>query len=480
MAKLPEWVLEHQTEGTQAVKIGNGYYLYKITSVWDPKKRRPKKVTEKYLGKITPEGVIKSKHEQVKENMKNITVKEFGATEFILKNNKDVIDALKMIYPHLWKEIAVFSILRLLYKSPIKNLQEDYSTSYLTETVEGAQLSPKRVSNMLREMGMLREKTKTFLQQFISGTEFAVIDLTHIFSFSENVVSATFGRNSEGEFSPQINLAFIFSLDKHAPAYFRMIPGSVRDVSSLILTVKESEIKNAVIIGDKGFYSNENIKNLESIEEAHIHYLFPIKRNSSLIDYNKIKKGDKREFDGYFMFEKRYIWHHSYRVNEKRKIVVFLDEKLKAEEERDNLARILEEDKEQLEKFFQKEHTFGTISVITDIDKNAKEIYEMLKLRMEIEVMFDAFKNVLNADRPYLGDDRKIEGWMFINFISLVFYYRIYKLLVEKSLLNTYSVKDVLLHLSRIYKLKIGNEWMNSEMPRKARSIINKLEIPIT
>jgi len=40
----------------------------------------------------------------------------------------------------------------------------------------------------------------------------------------------------------------------------------------------------------------------------------------------------------------------------------------------------------------------------------AKEIYEMLKLRMEIEIMFDAFKNVLNADRPYLGDDHKIEG----------------------------------------------------------------------
>lgn len=94
--------------------------------------------------------------------------------------------------------------------------------------------------------------------------------------------------------------------------------------------------------------------------------------------------------------------------------------------------------------------------------------------------MFGAFKNVLDADRPYLSDDYKIEGWMLINFISLIFYYRIYKPLVEKSLLNTYSVKDVLLHLSRIYKLKIGNEWLNSEIPKKTRNLINKLEIPTT
>jgi len=111
---------------------------------------------------------------------------------------------------------------------------------------------------------------------------------------------------------------------------------------------------------------------------------------------------------------------------------------------------------------------------------NAKEIYKTLKLVMEIEVMFGAFKDDLDADRPNLSDNYKIEDWMLITFISLIYYYRIYKPLVEKSLLNPYSVKDVLLHLSRIYKLKIGNEWLNSEIPKKTRNLINKLEIPTT
>lgn len=75
MAKLPKWVLKHQRKGTQAVQIGNGYYLYKISSRWNPKKKRADKITDKYLGAITREGVVKPKHERVLEDLKNIPVK---------------------------------------------------------------------------------------------------------------------------------------------------------------------------------------------------------------------------------------------------------------------------------------------------------------------------------------------------------------------------------------------------------------------
>ena len=87
---------------------------------------------------------------------------------------------------------------------------------------------------------------------------------------------------------------------------------------------------------------------------------------------------------------------------------------------------------------------------------------------------------MLDADRTYMQDDYSLEGWMFINFIALLFYYRIYRLLTEKELLNNYSPKDVLIHLSRIYKLKISDNWVLSEIPKKTRHIIEKLNIPIT
>lgn len=481
MEEVPDWVLKHKQKGTQVTKIGNNYYLYKVKSVWDPRKKRAKKITEKYLGKIAPEGIIKPKQERILESLQNISVKEFGASNLLLKMNKDIENSLKQIYPERWKEIYVFSIFRLLYNSPIKNLMTYYTTSFISEILPKTHLSPKVVGNMLRDIGKEREKAKLFLKQFLIGNDYALIDLTHVFSLSEDVISAVPGYNSKREFLPQIHMIFLFAIDKHMPSYFRMVAGSITDVTALVLTVREAGIKNIVMIGDKGFYSEDNVLNLD---KEKMHYIFPLKRNSALIDYTTIQKGDKRAFDGYFLFEKRAIWYYSYslkdgKLNGKR-IIVFLDDRLKTEEEKDCLSRLEEDENKTLENFFENQYCLGTIAVITDLKEGEERVYNMLKSRVEIEIMFDAFKNILKADRTYMRDDYQMEGWMLICFIALVLYYRLYRVLADNSLLKRYSPKDVLVHLSRIFKLKIDNEWITSEIPKKTRNIIEKLNIPIT
>ncbi|MEW5759331.1 MAG: transposase [Candidatus Thermoplasmatota archaeon] len=251
----------------------------------------------------------------------------------------------------------------------------------------------------------------------------------------------------------------------------------------MILPVQESGIKNVVLIGDKSFYSEDNVQSFEDIEKLEsykIDFIFPLRRNLTIIDYSKLKKGNRREFDGFFMFGDRPIWHYSYPLNDKKKIVVFLDAKLRAEEEKDYLSRTTKEDKEKLENFFQKEFILGTIAVMTTLKEDAERIYELLKCRIEIEQIIDTFKNVLNADRTYMMSDPHLQGWMFINFISLLFYYKIYHLLTDRKLLSNYSPMEVLIHLSRVYKLKIGDKWELSEIPKKTRKILEKLNMPIT
>jgi len=484
--KHPGWVIKYRKKGTEIRKFGDYYYLYKIKNIWDKDKKKPRKITEKYLGKITPDGLIKPRHEQLLEEMKHISVKEFGATNFIVGMNNDIVKKLKEIYPERWKEIFVFSIFRFLYHSPIKNLQTYYVGSYLSETVPDAHLSPKSVGRLLRDLGMVRERVKMVLRPFISGIDFALVDLTYVLSNSEGVISSVTGFNSKRDFSPQVHLIFLFSLDQHMPSYFRMVPGSIRDVSSLVLTVKEAGVMNAVLIGDKGFFSEDNVLDLEEEGEGNLHYIFPLKRDSALIDYSKIHKGDKRSFDGYFRFEKRVIWHYSYYVNggalKGKKIVVFLDERLKTEEEKDYIARIEddEDSKKTIEDFYEIQHRQGTIAVITDLYDDAERIYNVLKSRSEIETMFDTFKNVLQADRAYMRDDYQMEGWMFINFLALVFYYKVYRLLSDNDLLKRYSPKDVLIHLLRIHKLEIQDQWVTSEIPKKTRDILERLNLPTT
>jgi len=163
-----------------------------------------------------------------------------------------------------------------------------------------------------------------------------------------------------------------------------------------------------------------------------------------------------------------------------RQITVFMDERLRVEEEKDYLSRADKVDTTALETFFSVQHRMGTISVITDLDENGERIYNLLKSRAEIETMFDAFKNVLHADRAYMRDNYQLEGRMFINFVALVFYYRLYRHLADNALLKKYSPGDVLLHLARLYRLKIQDRWLTAEIQKQTRDLLGKLCIPIT
>ncbi|NJD77240.1 MAG: hypothetical protein FIB08_09130 [Candidatus Methanoperedens sp.] len=78
----------------------------------------------------------------------------------------------------------------------------------------------------------------------------------------------------------------------------------------------------------------------------------------------------------------------------------------------------------------------------TEIRKLGKYYY-LYKIRSEYDkekkranksfFAFFTFKNVLNADRSYMRDDSAMEGWMFVNFIALLLYYKVYGLLLLKN-----------------------------------------------
>jgi transposase len=378
----------------------------------------------------------------------------------------------------------VFAVFRLMHNSPLKNVEFYYQTSFLSETISDADVSERRIGDFIRTLGAERGVVEKFLKHFIIGAEYIAVDLTHVFSLSENVISSTLGHNCKHEFVPQINLFYLFSLDRMMPAYFRVVVGSVASVSSLKLSIKESGAENVVIVGDKGFYSAENV---EGLELDKLRYILPLKRDSSLIRYEIIKTGDKKSFEGFFRFEKRIIWYYEYATANERKVIVFLDDKLRAKEEKDLLTRIDEsrsEDKEaaseKLAEFYENQYRLGTIAIITNLKDSAEEIFKILKSRVDIEQMYDSFKNTLHADRSYMRDDYQIEGWMFLNFISLLFYYKIYNVLAGKDLLKKYSPMDILTHLSRIHKLKLGDIWVFSETPKKTSLLLEKLDPPIT
>jgi len=344
--------------------------------------------------------------------------------------------------------------------------------------------STKFLGPFLQDIGSRRGVMTAYMKEFLVGSEFAAIDLSEIFTYSEGVNAAMLGHNHKNEYIPQINLALIFSLDKAQPGFFRMIPGSIRDVSTVVATVQELDLKEIVFIGDKGFSSENNAK---AFSAGKLKYILPLRRNSTLIDYDILKRGSRKEFDGVFQFEKRHIWHYTQK-REKERVITFLDEKLKAEEtstliyainqlqNKDETAENTKKIEGYQSRVYEKDYMLGTIAVRTTCDKSAQEVYGLLKSRMDIEKAFDVFKNILESDKNYMRDDKQLEGFLFVSFIALQFYYRVYGKLVEKELLNNYSVSDVIEYLKRVHVLKIGGKTQLAEIPKKSRKLLEKLE----
>jgi transposase len=480
----PHWALEHKRPGSELRRINGRYYLYEVSSKWDPEKKRAKKVTGKLLGKISEEeGFIESDKNKLRRTFITkpdlpIPVKEYGASWFVMEYFKEDLVLLEKVFPEIWEEIASMGFIRLMYNAPIKNMQFRFNTSYLSQVFSSISLGEKRTSALYRKIGSEREAVVSYMKNYIQDQDHIMFDGTNLVSHSKKIEGAKIGYNSKQDYDPQFNILFLFSSQLKAPVFYRLLPGNIRDVKAFKLTVQEAGISKAIVIADKGFYSKDNLETLKSIG---IKYIIPMRRSNPAIDYSVMQKPDNSGFDGYFEYQKRFVWY-KIQKHEGLDTYLFYDSFLKQKEENDYLARIITHpEKYSLEKYRLKANSFGTLCFVSNIkDKHAEEIYKTYKTRNEIETMIDAMKNVLEIDNSYMQNETALQGWMFIVFLALKWYYRIFLMLNESEVGKRMSPKDLLMNLAEIKKIRINGEWVTSEITTKTIAMLEKLKIHIT
>ena len=359
------------------------YYLYAVSSRWDKEKKRSAKITGKLLGKIIEQdGFVESDKARIaRQQMKiaHLQVKEYGVTALIGSVFHDIVLALQQHFPDIWKEIVCLSYGRLMHRSSLKNMQHHYACSYLSEQYSGLDLSPKRLSSFLRSLGQERSRIVAFCRSFRLEDDCILFDGTDIFSHSEQLDLPKFGKTKFGTCDEIINMMCMYSVGQQMPVYYRLLPGNIKDTVSFHLCLKESGAKNAIVIIDKGFASKKNIESLESVP---LRYIIPLPRNSAMIAYERSKSGNKNLFDGYFMYHKRYIWYYAQPIDKQQRVLLFLDEDLRNREEKDYLNRIESKATDYtIDKFYAKQHVFGTIAIIDNTAMQPEEIYVRYKTR---------------------------------------------------------------------------------------------------
>lgn len=477
----PEWAVKHRKKGTELRLIKGKYYLYEVSSKWDSEKKRPKKITGKLLGKITQnEGFVESDKDKLRKKeliVSKLSVKEYGIAAFITNYLSDYQELLEKHFPELWREIIVLSYCKLVHISAFKNVEFHYLQSYLSEQFPDLSLSSKSITKLLQKIGGQRSRITDFFKEFGTSNDNIIFDGTDLISNSKNMEITKFSKSKQGTYNSLVNIMFVFSVKMQLPVYYRILPGNIKDIKAFKLCLEESNISDAVIIVDKGFYSENNINLLR---DEDLKFIIPLRRNNKLIDYEIIKTGNKERFEGFFKFEHRIIWYYTIQFD-KEIIYIYVDESLKVEEIKDYLDRTEKlPEKFNITEFHNKQYNFGTIALMNNLEKSPAEVFSIYKSRSQIETMIDALKNVIDADRSYMHDEHALEAWLFINFITLHWYYKVLQILKSHDLNSRFSPSDIIAFLKEIKKVKINDKWYLEEITKKTEELLKKIKIPIT
>jgi hypothetical protein len=481
----PDWVEAQKKQGFEIKKIGNGYYMYERKSRWDKEKKKSVKVTGKYIGIVTPDGVVPSKNKF--DRAKPVFSLEYGATAFIKSIAGDILETLANHFDKSTaQKIWAISLLRLISPSPFRRIEEHYQTSWISKALPGLALSKSSITKLIGQVGNNRVGCAAFMRSMLQPAPYLLIDGSRVTSKSEGILRALPGHNSDNKYLPQVNQIHIVTVAKSGdamPVFYRNVAGNTPDISAFELTLEDAGVEEGIVLADNGFASSANFEDLED-PERNLKYIVPLKRNTTEVDLATV------EFDEYFSYHNRGISAHiidkgGYRV------CIFRDAFMYAKEFSDSICRVekanatamtrkkFDPDKDLCNisaKTKEKEENFGVIVLRTNIlDKPTSYIYQTYKIRWDIELLFKTLRNTCEQDVSYMQDDASFEAWSFFAHITISIACRILAKLRELKLLKNWSLEGLLDHLSRIHIVQVADEWRIAETTKKTRDLVSSL-----
>jgi len=464
-----DWLTEQRKAGEKCLEIKyiqNKPYVYHTTSRYDKGTKGPKKVS-KYLGRLDQKcGLIRKEDRQPGEHPKIRTIHEFGNSAVIAEELDTLLPILKLAFPRSYDEIVALASARVTGYVPLKRIADVWGKLENVPNVH-PNCDPKNLSAILREIGADRSAQQQIFSHLNSMSKQLIYDISFILSDSSSIALTEKAYVSDGVYLPHYHIALFCGRDSGLPVMIRSLPGSIADVSTLDLALKEIDLRDKILLLDRGFISDENFA---SMAERSIQFVIPLKRDS-------IHYAIRIHLTGNFQYHKRLI-HSGRHAVENFMLYLFEDEDLALDEKKTLYSRFEKEQisRPELNAGLKK---VGRVLFLTTVDMPEQEVYELYKSRDMVEKFFDAFKNELMADKVHLHDTEAVFGHLFVSFISLYVYCKILNRLKSAGLLTQFSPHDILTKFSKVYAYRIHDERVISEVPKKVRDLAKKLDYSI-
>ena len=405
-----------------------------------------------------------------------VDLKEWANAVFCDTKFSDIQEELLRVYNrHDMLKVYNIAVLRVCVPG-IKDyeLKEAYETSFLSEIYPGVALSKNTVSEFLNNLGKTCSRITAFMQNRAAAVNMEhhlLIDGTLKSDESRVNTLSDFSRKAKTKGTRDISVLFAFDLEAMEPICSKCFPGNMLDLTAYESFIRENGITKGVIVADKGFPASAAQDQFR--ENPDLHYLNPIKRNSTLIgthallDFTGILPG----YDGITCRKEKCNgidkWLYSFR-----------DADRAAKEERDWLKRAKKKESYGLETLREKQRVFGTVVLECDLDLPPETAYKAYEKRWEIEIAVRFYKSACEFDETRVHDDYSVIGSEFCDFLSTLLTFRLLNAFDSVKLLEHTTYKMIMSSLKRAKKVKVPEgDWQLVKINPYIFDILQKLGI---
>lgn len=505
----------------------NGFtYVYECQSFWNKEKKRPDS-KRRCIGKLNPESgeIISSKRMiAIQSTDKPLeatiaSIKIIGATSLFdhICTKLELLPILKKSFPDHWNIILSLAYFQVIEGAPLSKA-EHWSKTH--QHPYGAFIDNRRISELLptiteeKQLGFFKRWAEKRLED-----EYLAYDITSVSSYSELNDMVRYGYNRDGERLPQINLAMLFGEKTRLPVYYKSLPGSIKDVSTLsnfLETATFLHMGKLHLVMDKGFYSRKNVNTLFS---KHMKFTIAVPFSSDfakeevekvrkrITDHNNfIKVNDQNLFcvSSLEKWEKTkrvyvHVFYNAFAATTDYES--FLDKMSQWEEELKNDKQV-EDHQKYYDKYFfikktpkrgkkisynqlaiddYKKNTAGYLVLLTNDIKDPIEALKTYRNKDVVEKSFDNLKNRLDLKRLRVHLEGNMKGRLFIQFIALILISYIHKVMNDKDLFKFGSCSSLLEELDLLNTIKFSGHYgqVTSELTKKQREILEAFGIDL-
>jgi transposase len=495
----------------------------------DFKKKFINKGSISTINNANKNNLVEQNYDDVDENITITTtksalfdnIKENGLVYFLTELTKQL--GLYGILKGIFGQKLLDKILTLSFYLIVSTRSLSHCWKWVdsSESLTDSSMKSQRLSELFDSF-TFSERTDFYKKwhSLVKDKEYMAIDTTTISSYSCQISEVEFGHSKENNKIPQINLCLLFGETTGLPIYQTIYNGSLADVSTLLSTIDEMVSitggNQFISVLDRGFFSEQNVKNLfdkksgegfligipftnsfiidyiekyrSIINRPHnalisgkntiygvvIEHLYGEKKHKSFINlfYNPIKDFSEREelISSLLKLKNKILAKQKLSKNEKSDVLYYLDITSNIN---GDLTISLKDEIIDIELSTAGWHAFLSNHYIDPQDANDK-----YRLKDVVEKGYNRFKSVLSVKRIRVHSSDRMENKLFISFISLIILSKIYNVVKDSSLSLQYTILDILDLLSTVKVLNIGSNHIQRPLTKQIKDIFRAFGIP--